>query len=68
MTSCLVGAVDGTEPGDGCVTGLCGEGVPGGCRRRRGQPLAIACTRSRAPLKWLWSPTVGPDEVYCQIV
>lgn len=34
----------------------------------RGQPLASACTRSRAPLKRLWSPTVGPVEVYCHIV
>ncbi|GHA73662.1 hypothetical protein GCM10010305_15300 [Streptomyces termitum] len=33
-----------------------------------GQPFASARTRERSPLKWLWSPTVGPVEVYCQIV
>lgn len=39
--------------------------------RQRGagpQPVASALTRSRAPLNLSWSPTVGPDDVYCQIV
>ncbi len=34
----------------------------------RGQPLASACTRSSAPLNLSWSPTVGPEDVYCHIV
>ncbi|GED90098.1 hypothetical protein TNCT6_71830 [Streptomyces sp. 6-11-2] len=47
------------------------EGGPGAFTLRAPgpyQPLASAFTRSSAPLNLSWSPTVGPDEVYCHSV
>lgn len=65
----VMGANRVEPPVIGWVTG--GSVVRSGVPRGSGgpaQPLARACTRSSAPLKWLWSPTYGPDEVYCHIV
>lgn len=52
-------------PATRCVAGA--TGGEGGADAA-GQPFARACTRSKAPLNLSWSPTVGPVEVYCQIV
>jgi hypothetical protein len=46
-----------------------GAGVArAGAGRRRGQPLARAFSPARLPLNLLWSPTTGPEDVYCQMV
>ncbi len=72
---CSAGSPDQHDPGwRGAPTQRGGHGGPGrpgpprGTRDVRRQPSARACTRSSAPLNLSWSPTVGPEEVYCHIV